>query len=768
MTTTEIAEATSKSGSARLWDARWSIAGAAVLLMFCGVWLALRVVLPGDGAPWLPDRGFNGGITLGAATSGGALGLHAGDVVDGVDGLPLDHWLNRATSRPPLAEGVHLTYQLRRGGRLRDIQVVLGTGEPVSGGLRRDGPVGIAALGLIALGGFIVTRRPDHPAARGLLLVGASIAATFTFNTIGLEVGHLVTAPWLFLMGLVGLVAGTAVMVTSLAYLVLTFPSPPTVLRRRPWLIGCLYGAGLAGAVGVASYVLAGRVTVSGLHRWDDALTSIYDAMSVLVLAGIVRTALLARRHVAVRRQLALVGVALGVLVVGLITINVVSPNQPAPPWILATLFVPLPVAVAVALLRGELLDIRATLNRAVSFAALSAALLGVYATVVALVGLVVGSTGLVASLPATAVVAMAFAPTRARSQRAVERLFYGDRGQPANVLSELSRRLETAVPAQDLLATVAETVAQTLRLPYVGIVDAADTSRVACERGQRPETVIRVPLVHQGEAVGQLLVGPRPGERSLGPTDRTLLADIGRQVATTLRATSLLTDLAASKDRLAVAREEERARLRHDLHDRVGARLAGLALRLDTTATAANGSAMSESLQHACAEADAALNEVRRLARGLRPADLDQLGLVAAVEAAATRLTVTDDRATWRTDVVAAIHLPVLAPVVEAAAYHIALEAITNAHRHSGGRQAQVRIGIDPSGTTLVIEIADDGHGISLTTEVGVGLHSMRERAANAGGSLDIGTTEHGGTLVRAELPVTPRQFQPAESDAK
>ncbi len=152
----------------------------------------------------------------------------------------------------------------------------------------------------------------------------------------------------------------------------------------------------------------------------------------------------------------------------------------------------------------------------------------------------------------------------------------------------------------------------------------------------------------------------------------------------------------------------------------------------------------------------DTALNEVRRLTRGLRPADLDELGLVAAVQAAATRLTVGDQPSGWQSDISAAIHLPALAPEVEAAAYQIALEALTNAYRHSGGHHAQVRIGVDPAGAMLLIEITDDGHGIRELDATGVGLRSMRERVGAVGGSLDIGTAADGGALVRAELPIS------------
>ena len=512
---------------------------------------------------------------------------------------------------------------------------------------------------------------------------------------------------------------------------------------------------GLAVNLGVVVYLLRGRATVAGLQRWYNVSSMVLTAMGLLAITAILRIGWHAWRDKLVRRQVRLVGLGLAVTVIGLMTINTFWVDRRTPGWVVTLIFLPVPAAVATAILRGEFLDIRATINRALVFVSVTTILAVVYAAIVAMVGVIAGDTGIVASLPATAVVAVVFAPVAARSQRSVERLLYGDRGRPAHVLGALGRGLESAIPPDEVLPVIAETIASALRLPYVGITTTASGGNVVCERGERPANAEQVLLVHQGEPVGEFRVGRRSGERSLGTVDRALIADIARHVAGTVRATTLLTDLASSRSRLAVAREEERARLRHDLHDRLGSRLVGLALHLDTTANDPEAKPVADALHHACGETDAALNEVRRLARGLRPADLDELGLVAAVEAAATRLTVGEGEAAWRTDVAVAVHLPSLTSDLEAAAYQIALEAMTNAHRHSCGSHAQVRIAVDSSATTLVIEIADDGSGPPETETTGIGLASMRERAAAVGGCLIISTSAEGGTLVRAELPV-------------
>ncbi|MGH8203688.1 MAG: sensor histidine kinase, partial [Steroidobacteraceae bacterium] len=303
----------------------------------------------------------------------------------------------------------------------------------------------------------------------------------------------------------------------------------------------------------------------------------------------------------------------------------------------------------------------------------------------------------------------------------------------------------------------IVETVALALRLPYVAIrtVDS-ETSQLACERGEPSERSETVPLVYQGRSVGELIVGPRRGERAISDTDRALLGDIARQAAAAVRATHLLTEIAGSRSRLAVAREEERARLRHDLHDRLGSHLAGLSLQLDTLERRSEDGAVHEGICKAHAEAERALEEVRRISRGLRPAELDELGLADAIRAAGARLTVGDGDHVWRASVAAAVQLPACSSATEAAAYHIAVEALANAHRHSSGKHAHVGISVDAGGSSLVVEISDDGQGISGPPKEGVGLRSMKDRATRVGGALEVSNRPGGGTVVRAQLPLT------------
>ncbi|MGZ5041910.1 MAG: MFS transporter, partial [Usitatibacter sp.] len=227
----------------------------------------------------------------------------------------------------------------------------------------------------------------------------------------------------------------------------------------------------------------------------------------------------------------------------------------------------------------------------------------------------------------ATGAAAIAFAPARAGVQRRVDHMLYGQRGDPSRVLGALGQRLEAALPPDQVLPAIAETLATTLNLPYVALrTGSGPDARLACERGEPVAEPYVVPLIHQGRLVGELVTGARRGERSIGSHDAQLLAEVARQIATAVSAAGLVTDLAASRSRLAVAREEERAQLRHDLHDRLGPHLVGLSLQLDALATRAHDGEMTNAIVRAHDEATRALDEVRRISRGLRPAELEEL----------------------------------------------------------------------------------------------------------------------------------------------
>ncbi|MEY2467315.1 MAG: hypothetical protein QOF21_13 [Actinomycetota bacterium] len=739
----------------RLRPARGAIAFSAALVLLALLWVGARAAMPTDGAPLLTDNGYAGGFMLDSPPGSS---LVREDVVRVIDGASIDDAL-RGDAKPsaPFRAGVTRHYEVLRGGESVEVVVELRSGGLVGTRIRDTAAVLFIGLVLLGFGGWAVWHRPEHPAARALLVLGAGFSSYTVFQALGSEVAMLGERRWVFAAGIAGAVGSLAVWSTALAHLALSFPEPIALLRRRPRLPAIAYAVALVITAGLqGGAIVAGVATRSLLAGLYGAMEVVLYALVAAALVGFARTIWRAVRDEAVRNQGVLVAVGIATTLVVVAVVNLVAGDQRLPAWFPPLAFLPMSGAVTTAIVRGEFLDLRATINRALVFTSLTAGLLGVYGAVVLVVGSLVGNSGLAATIPATGVVAIAFAPARALLQRGVDRLLYGHRSDPARLLTELGRRLDAALPAEDVLPVVAETIATSLLVPYVGIrVEEGNRDQLACDRGDPTANMVTFPLRRQDRLVGSLVVAPRRGQRSLSPDDRTLLTDIARQVATVVDASRLVTELAASRGRLAVAREEERAQLRRDLHDRLGPRLVGLGLQLDTLGARANDTSIADAAHQARSEAEQALEEIRRLARGLRPADLDDVGLVAAVEAAARRLT-QDDGDRWTVRVEAAVHLPTIPPDVAAAGYQIVCEALTNAHRHSGGSAARVRIGVSATGSHLIVEVSDDGQGFPDDIAEGVGLQSMRHRAAAVDGTLTISRSEvGGGATVRAELPM-------------
>jgi signal transduction histidine kinase len=412
-----------------------------------------------------------------------------------------------------------------------------------------------------------------------------------------------------------------------------------------------------------------------------------------------------------------------------------------------------IPVAIGIAILRYRLFDIDLLINRTLVYTALTVVLGGAYVGVVAAARLLLqGHAAAGVSVAATALVAVLFAPLRSWLQRRADQLLYGDRHDPHAALSRLGRRLEATMQPEAVLPSLVETVAESLRLPYVAI-ELAGEDRPAASHGHLRGEPVRFPLVYQGEVVGQLTVGPRSPGEALAAADLQLLEDLAGQVGVAVHAVRLTADLQRSRQRLVSAREEERRRLRRDLHDGLGSALAGLALQVGTARAVLRSDPTGADAQLARLECgiQALLVDIRRLVYALRPPALDELGLVGALrQQAATFATAPD--APLQVQVDAADELPPLPAAVEVAAYRIATEAITNVSRHAHARTCTIRLVLDGN---LQLEVRDDGAGLPAGYKTGIGLASLRERAAELGGSCTIQPGPAGGTRVLAHFPV-------------
>ncbi|WP_236655805.1 sensor histidine kinase [Streptacidiphilus jiangxiensis] len=346
---------------------------------------------------------------------------------------------------------------------------------------------------------------------------------------------------------------------------------------------------------------------------------------------------------------------------------------------------------------------------------------------------------------------------------RVVDRSYYGDRARPYHVVGELAGRLSRTVAPGEAPRLLCESVVSTLRFPAARVL-------VRTSEGNRPTAVLgeapgrawhRFALVFEGEQVGALEVAARVGEPELDQQDHDVLRLLADQSAPAIASLGLYQELQESRERIVVAREEARRRLRRDLHDGLAPALSGLRLQVDTARAGLAGDDPASGRLGGVSEGIGdAITELRRITAGLTPVALDRDGLgpglcqLAAGLAGRLRIGVelTPDP------------LPGLPAAVEVALYRIAAEALHNVVRHAGASRAWVRLCVADGSAAL--EIGDDGTGLDVPQRGGgtspapgggVGLRSMAERAEELGGSLQVvgGPGEGMGVVVRAEIPI-------------
>jgi signal transduction histidine kinase len=422
-------------------------------------------------------------------------------------------------------------------------------------------------------------------------------------------------------------------------------------------------------------------------------------------------------------------------------------------PWQEAVVIIP--VAIGVAILRYHLYDIDLLINRTLVYGSLTSCVVGLYVLVVSGFGALFQMRGspLIAFL-AAGLVAVLFQPLRAALQRSVNRMMYGRRDDPYAVVSSLGQRLEGTLSPEAVLPNVVDTVQEALKLPYVGIALEDDGDFRAAAGARRPgDRLLALPLVYQQETVGHFLVTPRRGEDDLSPADYRLLGDLARQAGAAVHAVQLTAELQRARERLVTAREEERRRLRRDLHDGLGPQLGSQTLTLTAVRKLLrhDPDVAERLLDDAMLHAEEAIKDIRRLVYDLRPPALDDLGLVCSLQETAAQYGLNGLQVT----VEAPPSLPPLPAAVEVACYRIAHEALTNVVRHARAKTCVVRLQVDDA---LHLEVIDDGVGLPSDYRAGVGVLSMRERAVELSGSCLFDSCEGGGTAIRASLPL-PRE---------
>ena len=723
--------------------------------------VALRVGTPSDGA----RVGFYAGAWSAAGVriepiDAPAEGLRAGDLVRSVDGVPLESWARAALDGSAARPIAGAPYGIERDDIPTTVDIAW-TVPAVAATLGAGWSVVVLSLTTAGLAGWLFRRRPDTPAATALVVAACGLAGSSVPWFLGTTVSDLVRGlPFV----LHAVVTGPLYMVLwpAAIHLALVFPAPADVTRRHRRLIPAVYGLALGT---YALLTLAAGATAPTVLEWIGSwpLAQLAVIVPTLVAAiliftiGYVRTTDPTDRA---RRRLATIGI------VGSATLGLVLFMGPAllvgrpllPEAAIGLITLPIPITLAWAIAHDRLFDVEVATRRAVVYGGLTLGVLIAYLAGVAALTLVIGPQEYAVSLLATGFAALVALPLRDALQRGVDRLLYGHRDEPVQVMRRLGMRLEWAADPERAFPAVAETLADALRLPYVAleVEDELGQATVVAEHGTPRSAVHAMPLIHGGEPVGRLVLGLRAGEPAFEPAELALLGDLARQAGAAVHAQRLRDELSRSRARLVVAREEERRRLRRDLHDGLGPTLAAVAMRADAAAARLPehpGDARSD-VEAIGSETRAAMADLRRLVDGLRPPSLDQVGLVGAIREQVERLSAGRGRGPGPVVSVEAHPepLPELPAAVEVAAYRIAVEAVTNAVRHAGARVCTVRL---MAGDHLSIEVADDGHGLTPGGSAGTGLESMRERAVEVGGALTIEPGRPVGTVVRADLPL-------------
>ncbi len=660
----------------------------------------------------------------------------------------------------------------------------LGRSVPVAQSFGFRGYTLVLFLPFATVGALVASRRRENAVGWILLAVGVIAViqvfgaqwATFSVLHPGLPAGPalawLQVWLWVPLLGALGI------------FLFLLFPTghPPTAGWRAVAWLGAVaiavFSAGIALAPGAMQNVPASfHNPFAASTRLDGVLTAVgavlYVASFVLALASLILR--FRRSRGDEREQIKWLLVGGTVLLLGLLSNFPIAATSGGTggtgKYALAPVLVmigaaAIPVACGFAVLKYRLYDIDLVISRAVAYGALAAFFTAVYVAIVVGVGALVSSRANTAlTVAAAAVIAVAFQPARERARRFANRLVYGDRATPYEVLSSLSDRLGGAYSLEEVLPRIARSVSEGTgaRRVTVWLRSVQDLEPAAAwPPSPSPPPV---PLVsgemlpdlgpaqhafavrHQDELLGAIVVHSSPAE-PLTPDAGRLIADMASQAGLVLRNVQLLADLQASRHRLVLAQDEERRRLERDIHDGAQQQLVALNVKLGLLhgLIRRDPSAAEELAAQLRSESTHALEDLRDLARGIYPPLLADQGLRAALLAQVKKGSLD-----VRIDADGIGRYP---PEAEAAVYFCSLEALQNVAKYSGVQSASVRV--SASDGDLEFTIQDEGHGFdAATTPLGAGMRNMADRLAALGGKLLVESIPGRGTTVAGRVPV-------------
>jgi signal transduction histidine kinase len=653
-----------------------------------------------------------------------------------------------------------------------------------------DIPGSVTVATLVVVGALIVSRQPANRVGWLLCMTALAVIVTFhvtvTYAALGLFVqpGSVPLPLWSLLLSQFLFVPTISL---TLVVLPLIFPHGRPLSRR--WLL-VLVAPALSWLLAVptagdatawaSQFHIPGPFAIAALNGYQNSPPAVIAPLFLVMGLLLAFVSLFVRyrrggadeRH-QIRWFLAALGVSIIALSFGggqLLGLGIFIPQ-----WLVPLSFITLPIAIGVAVLKYRLYDIDVVISRTLVYGALALFITAVYVAIVVGVGALIGSGGkpnLALSIIATAIVAVAFQPVRERVQKVANRLVYGKRATPYEVLSQFSERVAESYAADDVLPRMARVLAdgtgaaradvwlrtgdilrQTASWPADS--DAAKPARVAGDSlPEMLETDRAVEVRHQGELLGALTVTKRKGE-SLTPVEEKLLTDLAGQAGLVLKNVGLtaelmarLDDLRASRQRLVAAQDEERRRLERNLHDGAQQNLVAIKVKLGLAEMFAekDPARAKATLAELKADTDEALETLRDLARGIYPPLLADKGLVAALESQARKATVPVE--------ISADGIGRYLQDVEAAVYFCVLEALQNTQKYAAATRAQVHL--TQSDGAIAFQVEDDGNGFDpATTKRGAGLTNMTDRLDALGGSIDIDSKPGLGTRLSGMLPI-------------
>ena len=611
--------------------------------------------------------------------------------------------------------------------------------------------------GSLAVAGLPIAWQRSHNPIGWLLLAGgvcyAGSAAAFSLLAWGSYAGD--ERPLWRLIATWANLAWPWAIEGCVPMILLLFPTGHFLSRRWLWTVpvvalnAILFAAtavfpsdNLAADLGVRAYLVWPRFES---FVWLGPVT---DVLGDLVYGAAALSLILRymRGGDRIRRQMLWLLLAVGVVFVTWTLPDLLGFQTPVTLFAIAFI----PIAIMIAILRYQLLDIRLVVSRFALYLLLSAIVIAGYLGLITVLDRALGGERTeVESAIIVLGLAAIFNPLRVWLQRRVDRLFYGSRQDPARTMADVGSRLGEHPAGGTGLEAALSALCESLRVPAAAIVVKGNTLAKIGELSSEPYVA---PLRRGTTEIGELLISPRTGERRLPKTDQRIIALLSDLLAIALQATQMADELVESRSDLITAREEERQRLRRDLHDGLGPALTGVMLkaaaarRLATTEPAKSAELLRELERNAAT----AISDVRGLVDELRPPVLDGRGLVGALQDYVDSVqTPSGPRLQFTFDGVA--DLGQLPESVEVAAYRIATEALTNVLRHAHADSASIALWIDHE--QLQMKITDDGMART-PWSAGIGLSSLRERASALGGRMSAGPTDAGGE-VRVTLPL-------------